>query len=101
MIKAIPVTGHEGPESCQTSRLPNFQTIGSQMAVKLLALRAGRPLTPRRFLVLISARGSVDPRGRIRSIEKPNDLTENRTRGLLACSTVPQPTTLPRAPIKL
>jgi hypothetical protein len=37
--------------------------------------------------------------GRIRSIEKSNDLIGNRT--LPACSTVPQPTMLPRAPILL
>jgi hypothetical protein len=33
-----------------------FQTSGSQMAVRLLALRAGRPLPLRRFLALISIR---------------------------------------------
>jgi hypothetical protein len=32
------------------------------MAVRLSALSAGRPLLPGRFLVLISDRGSVDPR---------------------------------------
>jgi hypothetical protein len=32
-----------------------------------------------------------------RSIEKSNDLIGNRTSDLLACSIVPQPTTLPRA----
>jgi hypothetical protein len=37
--------------------------------------------------------------GKIRSIEKCNDLIGNRTRDLRACSKVPQPTTLPRAPI--
>jgi hypothetical protein len=36
--------------------------------------------------------------GRIRSIEKPNDIIWNRTCDLLACSIVPQPTMLPRAP---
>jgi hypothetical protein len=35
--------------------------------------------------------------GRIRSIEKCNDLIGNRPRDLPACSIVPQPTTLPRA----
>jgi hypothetical protein len=34
----------------------------------------------------------------IRSIEKSNELIGNRTRDLPACSIVPQPTTLPRAP---
>jgi hypothetical protein len=35
--------------------------------------------------------------GRIRSIEKSNDLIGNQTSYLLDCSIVPQPTTLPRA----
>jgi hypothetical protein len=36
--------------------------------------------------------------GRIRSIEKFTDLIRNQTHDLLACSTVPQATTLLRAP---
>jgi hypothetical protein len=39
--------------------------------------------------------------GRIRSVEKPNDLTGNRTRDLPACSMVPQPTTLKSTPLLL
>jgi hypothetical protein len=37
--------------------------------------------------------------GRIRSIEKSNDIG-NRKRDLTACSIVPQPTTLQRSPFK-
>jgi hypothetical protein len=56
--KAIPVTGRDGPLGCETSRLPDFvYTISSQMAVKLTALSAGRPLAPERFLVFIAVRG--------------------------------------------
>jgi hypothetical protein len=70
--------------------------MGSQMAVRLSALRAGWPLSTGRFLVLISARGWVD----LQSIEKSIHLTGTRTGDLLACSIVPQSTTLPRAPLK-
>jgi hypothetical protein len=65
--KAVLVTDREGPYGCDTSTLSHFvQTIGSQMAVNLSALRAGRHLTPGRFLVLISLRGWVDPRAVVR-----------------------------------
>jgi hypothetical protein len=99
--KIIPVTGREGPEGCETSRLPRFlQKVGSQMAVRLSALRSGHPLPPGRFLVLISVRGWVDPRAIMRpegldQLKKCSDLIGNRTRDHPACSIVPQPTTLP------
>jgi hypothetical protein len=70
------------------------------MVVNLSALRAGRLLPPRKFLVLIPVRGRPQGHtaaGRIMSIEKSNYPIENRTRDLPACSIVPQPTTLPRA----
>jgi hypothetical protein len=63
------------------------------MAVRLSALRAGRPLTPGRFLVLCQAQGH-SAAGRIRWIEKSNYLIGNRTRYLPARSTMPQPTML-------
>jgi hypothetical protein len=68
------------------------------MAVRLSALRAGRALPPR----LISVRGWVDPRTIVR-LEglgqfKKIHLIGTRTRDLPACSIVPQPTTVPRAP---
>jgi hypothetical protein len=47
-VKAIVVTGREDPYGWETSRLPYFvQTVGSQMAVRLSALRVGRPLPHR------------------------------------------------------
>jgi hypothetical protein len=77
-----------------------FYKIDSQMAVRLSALRAGHPLPPRRFLVHISVRDSVDPRAILRleglgQLKKFNDLIGNRTRVFPACSIVPQPSTLP------
>jgi hypothetical protein len=71
------------------------------MAVRLSALRACRPIPPGRFLIFISVRGWVDPQGhsaagRIRSIEKSNNIFGNRTHDLLTCSIVAQQTILPR-----
>jgi hypothetical protein len=74
------------------------------MAVRLSALRAGYPLPLGIFLVLISVRGWVDPKaivwleGLSKLKKKFNDLVGTRTRDLLICSIVPQPTTLSRAP---
>jgi hypothetical protein len=93
--KSIPVTGRGGPEGCETSRFPHF--LDERMAVRSSALRAGRPLPPRRFLVLISVRG-CSAAGRIRPTEKSISLIGNRTRYLPVCSIVSQATMLPRAP---
>jgi hypothetical protein len=74
------------------------------MDVRLPALRAGRPLLQEDswYWFLLEAESIPGPAHRaterIRSIEKSNDLIGIRTRDLPACSIVPQPTTLPRAP---
>jgi hypothetical protein len=64
---------------------------------------AGCPLPPGRFLILISVRGWVEPWAIVRLEElgqlKKIHLTGTRTRDLSACSIVPQPTTLPCAPL--
>jgi hypothetical protein len=80
-----------------------FYRIGSQTAVKLSALGAGRCLPPRKipgtnFFWRLSRPRGHSANGRIKSIEKSKDLTGNRTRDLPACRLVSQPTTLPRAP---
>jgi hypothetical protein len=71
------------------------------MALRLSALRAGRPLPPRKipsthFSYRLSRPQAHGEAGMIRSI-KVTDLIGTRTRDLPACSIVPQPTTLPRA----
>jgi hypothetical protein len=69
------------------------------MAVRLSALRAGRPLPPGRFLVLISIRGWANPRAIVR-LEGLGQLINPITSSGIepACNIVPQPTTLPRVP---
>jgi hypothetical protein len=57
------------------------------MAVSLSALRAGCPLPPGRFLVLVYVRGLVDPKAIVRleglgQLKKFSDLIGNRTRDL-------------------
>jgi hypothetical protein len=85
---------------CETSRLPHFlYAIGSQITVRLSALRAGRPLPPGRFLVLISVRLSRpqghSAAGRIGSIKKYNDIFGNRSRDLPACASTNYATACP------
>jgi hypothetical protein len=93
LSKAIPLTGHGGPWGCDTSRWGE---------VRLSALRAGRPLPPRKIPGTHFCQTLSPPQGhsaawRIRSIDKSNYIG-NGTRDLPACSIVPQPTTLPKPP---
>jgi hypothetical protein len=70
------------------------------MTVRLSALSAGRPLPPRRFLVLISVRGWIDTRAIVRleglGLLKKIHFIWIRSRDLPACSIVPQPIILLR-----
>jgi hypothetical protein len=58
------------------------------MAVRLSALRAGRPLPSGRFLVLISVRGRVDPRATVRLEglgQLKNPMTSSRGYQAVSC----------------
>jgi hypothetical protein len=71
------------------------------MAVRLSALHIGCPLHPRNipgthFSYRLSRPQGHNAAGRIRSIEKSNDIISNRTLHLPACNIVPQPAALPR-----
>jgi hypothetical protein len=99
----MPLQAVEALRGCETSRLPHFQTFGSQMAARLSALRAGRFQPPGRFQVLISVRACVDPRPIVRleglgTLKKATP-SGTRTGDLPSSSIVPQASTLPRAPI--
>jgi hypothetical protein len=72
------------------------------MAARLSALSAGRFLLPGRFLAFISIRGWVVHRAMVQleGLGKLKTCTSSGTRtgDIPACSTLPQPTMLPRAP---
>jgi hypothetical protein len=80
-----------------------IETAGSHAAVGLSALSTSRALLVKRFYVLVSVRGSVNPRAKMRLEisgkvkKKCNSFFGIRTLDLQACSIAPQPTTLPCA----
>jgi hypothetical protein len=76
-----------------------FSRYSAQMTVRLSASRAGHPLPPEKYLVLISLRSWVDPRIIMRleglgQLKNPPHGESNPRP--LACSIVAQPTTLPQ-----
>jgi hypothetical protein len=85
-------------------RLPHFLENRLTDGGEVVSLTRWPPFTPRgRFLVLFYIRGLVDPRAIVRleglsQLKKKIHLIGIRSRDLTACSIVPQPTTLLRAP---
>jgi hypothetical protein len=83
-VKAHKVVGNRHPDgggAVSLMRRPSFTPPG-----RFLVQRLSRPQ-------------GHSAAGRIRSNEKSNDLIGHGTRDLPVCSIVPQPTTLPRAPL--
>jgi hypothetical protein len=79
-----------------------FYTVTDRLAIRLSALRAGRPLTPERipgthFCQKLSRPQDHSVAGKIMLIRKSNYLIGIRCCDLPTCSIAPQPTTLLRA----
>ena len=91
--KAVPLQARRGPEGSRKLKFPDFVTT-AQDGGKVVSL-THRPSLPQEILVvLISVRGSVDPRAIVRSVgfyvnEKSTDTSWNRTSDLPICSTAP------------
>jgi hypothetical protein len=71
--KAIPVTGQEGPEACETSRLPHVLDNRLTDGCEVVSLMRRPPFTPRKipgihFCLRLSRPQGYIAAGRIKSI---------------------------------
>ena len=95
--KALPLQPWTGPEGSRSLRLPEAHEGG-----KVVSSTHRLPSPSQEvFLVLISVRGWVDPSATVQQeglcqLKILNDTIGDRTRDLLACSAVPQPTASPK-----
>jgi hypothetical protein len=81
--KAIPVTGHGGPQGCETLRIPQYLDNRLTDGGKVVSLTRRPPFTPQKgswYSFLLEAE------------DEKFHLIGTRTRDLPACSIVPQPT---------
>ena len=85
--KAFPLQARRGPEGSRKLSFPDFVTT-AQGGSRLSALRTGHFYPQKILLVLISLRGSVDPRAVVRS-EGFYDTSWDRNSDLPICSTAP------------
>jgi hypothetical protein len=96
---------NRAPPEYELERYHYVTPVGVKWHVREVASLTRRPpFTPRKipgihFCYWQSRPQGHSVAGRIRSIEKSNDLIGNRTRDLLACSIVPQPTTRCHQPV--
>jgi hypothetical protein len=86
--KAIRVTDREGPWCCETSRFPQFLDTRLTDDGEIISLTLQQYFIPRKipgihFCLKLTRPQGNNAAGRIRSIEKSNDLIENRTRDLI------------------
>ena len=101
--KAIPVQGWTGREGSRRWTLPEVLENRHMKVKRLSDLPTGRLYPPgdipgTNLCERLSRSQGHSAVGRIMSRKNSNDTTGNRTRDLPACSSVPQPTALPRAP---
>jgi hypothetical protein len=104
--KTIPVTGCGNRQRRETSRLPHFLFNRPTDGGKFVSLKRRAPFTLKKnlgthFCYMLSRPQGHSAAGRIRLIEKLNNLVGDRTPDLPVCRIVPQATTIPRAPTRL